>query len=477
MSNLVFQGSVYHARLEPTEHTFSYPVFFLGLDLDALPRTHLFGHNRRAVFALHDRDYLDVQPGETLATAARRFLGLDAPHVQLVTVPRVLGYVFNPVSFYLAHNDAGTLTAALAEVNNTFGERHVYRLLNPVTDANGDLLFTSEKVFHVSPFNNREGQYHFRIKQHGASLALHVDLERGGHIVFKSGLVGKTSRPLTDRALLRCTLRYPFQNLLTLPRIHAQAVKLYFSKKLAYYPKPSPDNRMTIKIAPPTPIEKFGQHVFNKLLARLQQGELILTLPDGATHRYGNPTTGASAELNIKDFTFFRRILLDGDIGLGEAYMYGQWDSPDLTAFISYIITNRDSFENGQFWTTRLKRFLHRITHLRRSNTREKSPENIGAHYDLNNKFFALFLDPTMMYSCAVFATPDETLEAAQHRRMKLLIDKLAVNADHHVLEIGSGWGGFAVELARVTGCRVTSITVSREQLKLARERVEAAGL
>lgn len=474
--NSILQGSIYHQRLTPVEHGFTYPFFFLALDLDHMPSTRLFGYGRRRLLSIRDSDYLDAAP-EPLAVKARRFLGQPVERVILCTAPRIAGYVFNPVSFYLGYDSANRITGALAEVNNTFGERHVYILQHPVTGPDGTVRFTTQKAFHVSPFNDRLGEYQFRLNADAGQIAIHVDIAREGRIVFKSGMAGRVSGAITDRLLLRALLRYPWQHLLTLPRIHWQAAKLYFGKKLRYYPKPAPASTMTITMSPPTLIEKTGQTIFNRLFRRVTHGQLVMTMPDGSSRTYGTPAPDADAVLQVKDHTFFRRILLNGDIGLGEAYMYGQWDSPDVTGFLSYLIRNRDELKNGEFITSKISWLANRLTHLRRPNTKRNSPRNISAHYDLSNEFFALFLDPTMMYSSAIFTSPSDTLEQAQRHRMSVLIDKLDLSPEHHVLEIGSGWGGFAIEMARQRGCRVTSITVSREQLELARQRVRDAGL
>jgi len=476
----IYRGSVYHNRIQPTGHAFHYPIFFFGFDVDSLAeadRLRLFGYNRRAIFSLRDRDYLD-QPGETLATKCRRYMTDPfITRMMLITVPRVFGYAFNPVSFYLGYSSDGKLIAMLAEVNNTFDERHLYPLALPSTDAAGYLHFQAAKAFHVSPFNDRMGDYQFRVKQEGDGLEIHVDITRNGQTVFQSGIVARTSSPLTDRSLLGTIIRFPFQNVLTVPRIHFQAARLYFQKKMRYFPKPGPESIMTIKTAPPTMIEKIGIRVFNGLLANVQVGSIAITTPDGVTRHYGPGENGPNAALRITDYTFYRRILLDGDIGLGEAYMYGQWETKDLTGVISFLIANRDAFENGEFATSRLNGMIQRLMHLLRSNSKRRSQKNISAHYDLSNDFFKQFLDPTMMYSSAVYPSPDATLEQAQRHKLQILIRKADIRPEHHVLEIGSGWGAMAIEMARTIGCRVTSITISEKQLKLARERVSAAGL
>lgn len=475
----IYRGAVYHQRLTPRGHSFQYPIFFFGFDVAQLAeadRLALFGYNRRALFSLRDADYLD-DPSAAIADKERRFFGDPSIHrIELVTVPRLFGYVFNPVSFHLGYDRQGRLAAMLAEVNNTFKERHLYALAAPESDRDGVVRFHAAKCFHVSPFNDRRGEYEFRVRRSEEGLEIHVDIARDGQTVFRSGIVASRSRPLTDRALLSALLRFPLQNLLTLPRIHWQAARLYFQKKVRYFAKPGPDNVMTIKHAPPTAIEKIGMRVFNSLLARLDRGCLTITTPEGATRTWG-PGGEPAADLRIIDYTFYRRILLDGDIGLGEAYMYGQWQTTDLTGFITFLIANRDALENGELASSRMKWLMHRILHLLRSNTKRTSRKNISAHYDLSNAFFQLFLDPTMLYSSGVYLHPDDSLEQAQHNKMQLLIRRLDLQKDHHVLEIGSGWGGMAIEMARTTGCRVTSITISRQQLELARERVKAAGL
>jgi len=481
VSGKIYTGNIYHNRLQPRGHAFRYPAFFFAVDLGGLDEndhaSRLFGYNRRRLLSLHDRDYL-TEPGTALAIKIKTYLNhSDIKHITLVTVPRICGYVFNPVSFYLGYDANRHLVGAVAEVNNTFKERHIYVLDQPKSDDQGYTHFRTAKAFHVSPFNDRKGDYLFRFKDVEGRLEVHIDIERDGHVVFRSGLVGAHSLALSDRHILKTLVRFPFQHVLTVPRIHFQALRLYFQKKMEYFPKPGPSSVMTVKYSPPTMLEKVGIHVFDRLLQKVQVGTISIRLPNGLEKTHGVPGTGPSVDLRVKDYTFFRRILLDGDIGLGEAYMYDQWETSDLTALISFLIANRDSFQNGELKSSRLNWFFNRIKHVFRSNTKRMSRKNIGAHYDLNNDFFSLFLDPTMLYSAAVFSSPDENHEQAQRNKMRAIIEKAGIQSHHHVLEIGSGWGGFAIEMARSTGCRVTSVTISEEQLKLARQRVTDAGL
>lgn len=476
----IVKGTIYHHRLTPADHAFEYPVYYLALELGALSQYSLppfFTYNRPGLVSLHDGDFLDASPAP-LQEKCRRFMGTtgELERIILVTCPRILGYAFNPVSFYigLVNNRPARM---LAEVNNTFGERHVYQLTKPSGQSDGYTHFTAAKDFHVSPFNDRQGDYLFRVRWGESQLEIHIDIVRNGTTTFRSGLTGSMHAPVARWSLLKILPMFFYQNLMTLPRIHRQAASLHFTKKLRYYPKPAPRSPMTIGHARPTLLERLGAFFFRRLSTRIAHGRLRLHMPDGTVRSYGPEASHPVVDLHVTDYAFFRRILLDGDIGLGEAYMYGQWTTPNETDFIAFLIRNRDSFESGEFISTHLARVAHRLAHARKSNTKSRSRSNISAHYDLNNNFFRMFLDPAMLYSCAYFRNPDESLEEAQRNKMQMLISKAGIQPEHHVLEIGSGWGGMAMEMARSTGCRVTSITISREQLTLARERVAAAGL
>ncbi len=483
MNSCIYRGRVTHARLAPERHAFSYPVYFFGLDLDELPalrgRVRGLGYNRASLFTLRDRDYLDEGAG-SIRQKLDRFLkmtaaGDDVARVFLVTSARFLGYVFNPVSFYYCYAADGSLRCAVAEVNNTFKERHLYLLDRPEF-AGGIARFHAPKAFHVSPFNDRGGEYAFSLSPTHPRVDVRVDIVRDGRVVFKSQLEGK-ALPLDTKHLAGTVARFPFSALMTMPRIMTQAAQLYFRRKLPVFTKPAPSSGMTIRAPASSGWERFCERMLTGVLERVERGTLELTRPDGSSRTLGGRTPGAAAALRIRAPSFFARLARDGEIGLGEGYMLGEWDSPDLTALIALLIENRDRLDDGDLRMARLGRAFNRAAQRARRNTVAGSRRNISAHYDLSNDFFKLWLDPTMLYSAAVFEHPGQSLEDAQRAKMRRLIEAARIGPRHHVLEIGSGWGGFAIEAARRTGCRVTSITISKRQFEEARARAGAAGL
>ena len=219
----------------------------------------------------------------------------------------------------------------------------------------------------------------------------------------------------------------------------------------------------------------LSTHFVVKALDRLTIGRLTLHLPDGTVRRFGNPCASREALLEVRDWRFFRRVLLDGDLGFAEAYMEGYCDSPDLPRLISLLAENQNALgtiANSNVVHNLALKLLHRW----RQNTRAGSKRNIHAHYDLGNRFYGLWLDPTMSYSSALFDGQSKSLEAAQAAKYERVLTQLGAKQGDTILEIGCGWGGFA-EVAARRGMRVTGITISREQLDYARARLERAGL
>jgi cyclopropane-fatty-acyl-phospholipid synthase len=179
----------------------------------------------------------------------------------------------------------------------------------------------------------------------------------------------------------------------------------------------------------------------------------------------------------VRDPAFWPAVAFGGSVGAGEAYMDGLWDCEDLTSLVRLLLRNRAVLDRMEQGLARLSAPLRGLLHRLNRNTRAGSRRNIAAHYDLGNDFYRLWLDETLMYSSAMFERPDMTLREASTAKLARICRKLDLQPGDHVLEIGSGWGGFALHAAGRHGCRVTTITLSRRQFELARERAAAAGL
>jgi hypothetical protein len=177
-----------------------------------------------------------------------------------------------------------------------------------------------------------------------------------------------------------------------------------------------------------------------------------------------DPADTLHATIRVRDPGFYRQVASNGSVGAGEAYMDGLWDCNDLVSLVRILVRNRDRLDAMETGFARLGGFAMRLLHALQRNTRGGSRRNIAAHYDLGNELFALFLDQNLMYSSAIFASPNESLEVAQRRKLERICRKLELSPSDHVIEIGTGWGGFALHAATHYGCRVTTTTISREQ-------------
>ncbi len=207
-----------------------------------------------------------------------------------------------------------------------------------------------------------------------------------------------------------------------------------------------------------------------------RRGRLTVRLPDGRWFRFDGVEPGNAAVLIVNDWGFARRAIMAGDIGVAEAYIAGEWESPDVTAFLEFFASNTEAIE-VLFAGKPHMRLMNWLRHLLNRNTKRQAQKNIHAHYDLGNRFYETWLDRTMTYSSAIYAPGDNDLAAAQTRKYRALAEAIDLRPEHHVLEIGCGWGGFAEFAARDIGCRVTGLTISREQLAFADKRIRDAGL
>ncbi len=215
-----------------------------------------------------------------------------------------------------------------------------------------------------------------------------------------------------------------------------------------------------------------------RLLRRLHHGSLTLHLPDGSAAHFGSARNGEPrAAMRLHNWNVFAAALRSGDIGLAESFIAGDWSSPDLTALLTLLVANRDRFESlvyGTWWGS----LLYRAKHLLNRNSRRGSRKNIHVHYDLGNDFYRLWLDPTMSYSSAWFeGQRSGDMVQAQWAKVRRVLGECGVGPGDRVLEIGCGWGGLAECAAREFGAHVTGVTLSREQLAYAEQRMRDAGL
>ena len=215
-----------------------------------------------------------------------------------------------------------------------------------------------------------------------------------------------------------------------------------------------------------------------KVLAKLSVGSLTLkeqneTLIFGSTDDPSAP----HAEVHVHDNDLYRRILTGGSIAAGETYIEGLWSSPDLTAVTRAFSANMAMLEAMSDKQNCLARTALKVSHWARRNTTARSRENISAHYDLGNDFFSLFLDPSMMYSSAVFPSQESDLAAASQHKLHLICEDLELTSEDHLVEIGTGWGGMAIYAAENYGCQVTTTTISREQFDYTVAAVAEKGL
>ncbi|CAD7694871.1 unnamed protein product [Ostreobium quekettii] len=418
------------------------------LDLDELPqlvgRGMVMSDRLLSLCAFRTEDHLTGAAGNARTAVMREIMRLggtdtDGP-VRLLTQLRWFGHYFSPLNLYYVYDRGGTrVCQVLAEVNNTpWGERHLYLLSDANRVATGPgLRFRHTKQFHVSPFMGMDAQYHWRLSEPGETLRVALtnhDSDTGRFDACMTLL----RRPLTRRAVVGLAARRPFAT-----------------------------TRRSL-------IDRTARWLVLDRLRGIQHGGLRLVEPGEATLLGDSPPF---ADLLVRRPRFFRRVALGGALGAADAFVDGDWDSPDLTSVLQVLARNSIALQRVERGAPSLLRPIRAAFNRLRRNTLGGSRRNIAAHYDLSNDFFALMLDPTMTYSSGYFATPDASLEQASTEKYDRICRKLDLGPEHHVLEIGSGWGGFAEHAAGRYGCRVTTTTISDQQLVYVRNRISNAGL
>jgi cyclopropane-fatty-acyl-phospholipid synthase len=231
--------------------------------------------------------------------------------------------------------------------------------------------------------------------------------------------------------------------------------------------------------ARPSPLARLGRRLLLSRLRELKRGELRLVEPDGREHRFGRRDAAfdLGCTLQVIHSQMFADVAFGGTVGAGEAYIRGLWRCDDLVALVRIFVANREAMNRMDGRWSLLSRPMLRLFHWANRNSRRGSARNIAAHYDIGNELYQLMLDDTMAYSCALFSHPGATLEEASVAKFDAVCRKLDLKPGDHVLEIGTGWGGFAIHAARRYGCRVTTTTISRQQHDFALRKIAGLGL
>jgi cyclopropane-fatty-acyl-phospholipid synthase len=482
-ASALYRGEIRHRRAGSPAGEFTHPLTLLYADLAELPSL-LGGRLVRpapGLVRLRRRDLLGGVDGPPTAAAVRALIeersGRPAPRgaIRVLTAPRTLGMAFNPVSFYYCFDEDERLDTVVSEVTSTpWLKRHAY-----VLRATGDervLRGEHAKALHVSPFQDMDHRHVWAVTAPGETLSVHIENHRDapGSKDFDATL--KLHREeLTPASLRRATARQPAAALRTLGLIygHAVALKLKGAPHFAPPADPTPETLMPkVKL---TPAQFAARRAVLAVLGRLTTGRLELVEPDGRRHLLGpGGEPHAVAQLNDPEAWV---ALLRGSRGLGQSYTDGLWDSPELTDVVRLAARNVQAVDAIRRRIQAVRVPYQHARGLRGKVSRSQGRRDIHAHYDLGNDLFELMLDETMMYSAGSFSTPDATLRDASIEKLELVCDKLDLGPDDRVLEIGAGWGGFAIHAATTRGCHVTTTTISVEQHAYAVEKVKAAGV
>ncbi len=471
----IYRTTVTHARQAPLEHRFSHTSSTWLVDLDHLP-------DHGALARFEARDHIG-DPDRSIRENVENFLRghgieLSGGRIEMLTMPRVAGFCFNPISVHWCHDADDALAAVVVEVHNTYGDRHAY-LVHP--DAAG--VDHVDKEMYVSPFNDVSGRYRVQVPEPGENLRLSVTLERPGEPPFVASVVG-TAVPATAAEVTRHAWRRPVEPLVTAARIRRQGIGLW-GKGLAVQPRcphatqqhADVDLERWPDLAPPPGglRTSVSARVARALLrSACERYGITLLTSDSGGHLLSSNTL-----LLRRPDDFYARVGRDGLIGFGEAWMAGDWDAPDPAEVLTRLAGGMASLVPKPMQLLR-SAYVARMPRTER-NTLAGSRSNIARHYDLSNELFAQFLDDSMSYSSALFERPTgdlhwADLERAQRAKNERLLDRLGVRSGTRLLEIGSGWGGLAIQAAQ-RGADVRSITLSREQQELATERIERAGV
>ncbi|MGB3257323.1 MAG: DUF1365 family protein [Ornithinimicrobium sp.] len=488
-------GVVAHRRHGPVDHRLRHGVYQWLVDLDHLPR---LSRPLAKVAQFSPADHLG-DPSRSIKDNVLHFarthgVPLPArPRVVMLANARVFGYVFDPLSvFWCLDEDTDELVCVVAEVHNTYGERHAY-LLNP--DESG--LSEVDKAFYVSPFYDLSGRYKLHFVLGPDRVSVTINLHRNGELQSKPDFTANfhgRPQPVTRGGVMTQLARHPLMSQKVSALIRAHGISLW-AKGLPLQTRPNhqpPEGIVMTQSQTQVDRSDDAEPVMPPVdtapvraaVARALWRSAIRMLPVRVLWPDGQMTGGGDDESPVFEIVnaeqYFARLGRDFKIGFGEAYMAGDWrpaaghDLADVLAPFAARLTRLVPEPLQKF---RAVADL-RAPRVQRNTLDGGAKANIEAHYDLSNDLFQRFLDSSMTYSSALFdgGEPfDGDLQEAQERKIDSILDMAEVRKGSRVLEIGSGWGSLIVRAAR-RGAHVTSITLSSEQLALAQETVDRAG-
>jgi cyclopropane fatty-acyl-phospholipid synthase-like methyltransferase/DUF1365 family protein len=473
----LYEVDIAHVRVDPVRHDVRHRSFLWYVDVDELP-----DHGVLARFL--PRDHAG-HPNRTIRSNVDAFLaehGMDVRggQITMLTNARSFAYVFNPLTLYWCHDPAGELVCVVAEVHNTYGQRHCYLLR---TDDSGRA--DTAKDFYVSPFYPVDGVYRMRLPEPGDRLAVTITLQRTGERPFVASVRG-VRRAATRRALVAAAVRRPLETWVVRALITRHGIAL-LRKGLPVQPRPAQQ---------PTkePVTTTAERI-----ARLVRDTTSTALPVRVRAWDGSEAGPAGGPvLVIRSRRALRRLLwAPGELGLARAYVSGDIDvEGDLTAGFRQVWATARSrpsqevqpYRGARTRTARAAVRLGalglpprppsseaRLTGQLHSRLRDRAA--IAHHYDLSNDFYELLLDETMAYSSGYFRTADDTLADAQRAKLELICDKLGLGPGMRLLDVGCGWGSLILHAAEHRGVHATGITLSAQQRDFVAKRIADRGL
>ena len=489
--NRIYEVSVAHVRNDVQRHEIHRAGYQWFVDLDDLPRLP-FGLGWLARF--ESRDHVG-DPALSLrrnveAYLAENGIDLDGGRITMLANARSAGYVFNPLSLFWCHNPAGELVCVIAEVHNTYGQRHRY-LLKPDDAGRAE----TEKQFYVSPFYPVDGFYRMSVPEPGDNLAVTITLHRPEQRPFTASVRG-VATPATTRAALRVAVRHPLETWVVRALITVHGIRLW-RKGLPVQPRPAhPSDHPSKEHAVPTTSAK--PTVASRLESLLKQ-TVGIDLPVRLRAWDGSEAGPASGPvLVIKNRRALRRLLwAPGELGLARAYVTGDIDvEGDLaTGFRQAWQMARQrpqtGIKLGPAELTKAALAAARLGAIGRNpkrpaseaqlsgglHTRLRDRKAISHHYDLSNDFYQLILDPNMAYSSAYYEHDGQSLVDAQSAKLDLICRKLDLKPGMRLLDIGCGWGSLIVYAAKHYGVSATGITLSAQQRDFIQKRIADEGV